>query len=366
VSARPGERVPTALAPTGQELLQTSGLSRRRILECALFASAISASGRSAAARHSAPKDAAAQDPASKDPAAVRTGGARMVPISGGFQVWAKPVALRSDRIPVLTLHGGPGFPHFYFECFEDFLPQAGIGYWYYDQLGCGFSDQPKDDSLWNTARFTAELEEVRAGLKLDRMVLLGHSWGGILAIEYALAHPERLAGLVISNMTASIASYLERIGKLRQELPPAQARRLGELEAAKAYDSPEYEEIVFDVLYRKHICRLDPWPEPVSRAVRFLSAPVYNAMQGRSEFEVTGTLKGWDRWADLSRISCPTLILGGRYDTMNPDDLVRMSRRMPNASTFICERGSHLSMYDDQRAYFSALLPFLGHVTRA
>jgi proline iminopeptidase len=296
----------------------------------------------------------------------VRTGGARMVTIAGGFQVWTKPVALRRDRIAVLTLHGGPGLTHFYFECLEDFLPQADIGYWYYDQLGCGFSDQPKDDSLWNIARFAAELEEVRAGLNLDKMVLLGHSWGGMLAIEYALAHPERIVGLVISNMTASIASYLKRIAALRAELPRAQVHRLDELEAAKAYDSPEYEEIVFDVLYRKHICRLDPWPEPVKRAVKFLSAPVYNAMQGRSEFEVTGALKGWDRWPDLRRISCPTLVLGGRYDTMNPDDLVQMSRRMPNASAFICERGSHLSMYDDQQAYFSALLPFLSRVTRA
>jgi proline iminopeptidase len=332
------------------------GLSRRGFLECALLAGAVAPS---ITARASPPPQLGGSS------TSVRTGGARTVQISGGHQVWAKSIAPRADRIQVLTLHGGPGLPHFYFECFEDFLPQAGIGYWYYDQLGCGFSDQPKDTSLWQIARFRNEVEEVRRGLGLEKVVLLGHSWGGLLAIEYALQHPERVAGLVISNMTASIASYLTYIAKLRSELPSQQARRLQELEAAHAYESPEYDKIVFDGLYKKHICRLDPWPEPVDRAVRWLSNPVYQTMQGASEFEVTGTMKAWDRWDDIHRISCPALILGGRYDTMDPEDLREMSRRLPHSSTYICDKGSHLSMYDDQQAYFAALLPFLDSVTR-
>jgi proline iminopeptidase len=164
--------------------------------------------------------------------------------------------------------------------------------------------------------------------------------------------------------MTASIDSYLKRINAQRAQLPAPEARRLNELEKAKAYDSPEYERIVFEGLYRKHICRLDPWPEPVSRAVRWLSTPVYNAMQGQSEFEVTGVLRGWDRWNDLQRITARTLVLGGQFDTMDPEDLRRMSRLLPNASAVICPKGSHLSMYDDQAAYFAALLPFLHETT--
>jgi proline iminopeptidase len=256
--------------------------------------------------------------------------------------------------------------PHFYLECFEDFLPQAGIGFWYYDQLGCGFSDQPQDSHLWTIERFTAEVEEVRAALGLRKVVLFGHSWGGMLAIEYALRHPDRLGGLVISNMTASIDSYLTRINALREQLPPEKLKRLTELEQARDYESPEYEQIVFEGLYRKHICRVDPWPEPVTRAVRFLAAPVYNAMQGQSEFEVTGVLRGWNRWNDLHRIETRTLLLGGRYDTMDPRDLDRMSRLLPNAAAVICPNGSHLSMYDDQKAYFAALLGFLDQTTRA
>lgn len=295
----------------------------------------------------------------------IHTGGAKNIALKEGYNAWAKPVAIQPGTLPVLTLHGGPGLPHFYFECFEDYLPQAGIGYWYYDQLGSGFADQPKDKALWNLERFVAEVEQVRASLGLEKFVLFGHSWGGLLAIEYALNYPQRLSGLVISNMTASIQSYLKRIAALRAQLPAKTAHRLAELERARAYDSQEYESIVFDTLYREHICRLDPMPEPVTRAVRWMSAPVYNTMQGRSEFEVTGTLKGWDRWNDLHKIAAPALILGGQFDTMDPEDLRRMSRVMPNATTVICENGSHLSMYDDQEAYFAALVPFLKKTTR-
>ena len=330
-------------------------LTRRALIGTGLGAASLSLLGAAPAASVVASRDDA-----------VRTGGSRMVAMSGGHHVWAKQVHAPAAAIPVLTLHGGPGLTHFYFECFEDFLPREGISYWYYDQLGCGFSDQPTDTALWTIERFTHEVEELRSSLGLERIVLFGHSWGGLLAIEYALQHPERLAGLVISNMCPSTASYLKYIHQLRMALPPQTLHRLEALEAAKEYASPEYEQIVFEGLYRKHICRLDPWPEPVSRAVKWLSAPVYNAIQGASEFEVTGVMKNWDRWADLPRIKVPTLVLGGRYDTMNPQDLRDMSARMGDAHTVICERGSHLSMYDDQQAYFSALLPFLRRVTRS
>ncbi|MFZ1868223.1 MAG: proline iminopeptidase-family hydrolase [Steroidobacteraceae bacterium] len=347
-------------------------MKRRTVLTSGLSVAAAMSLGQSgAAAKADSPAQAdcwssAALAASHREPAAtgVGTGGCRMVQLHNGYNVWVKHVAAYNSSIPVLTLHGGPGFPHFYFECFEDFLPQAGMTYWYYDQLGCGFSDQPDDTRLWNLARFTSEVEEVRTALGFERMVVLGHSWGGMLAIEYALAHPDRLAGLVISNMVASIPSYEKYILKLRDQLPAAKLDRLKELERTRAYDTPEYEDII-NYLYHQHICRVDPWPEPVSRAVKWLALPVYNTVQGKSEFEVTGNMKGWDRWQDLPKIRTPTLILGGRYDTMSPQDLMEMSRRMPAARTVICPNGSHLSMYDDQQSYFSVLLPFLNRVTR-
>ena len=146
-----------------------------------------------------------------------------------------------TGSVSVLTLHGGPGATHFYLECLEDFLPQADVRFWYYDQLGCGFSDQPDDPSLWTLDRFRAEVEQVRAALGIDRFVLYGHSWGGMLAIEYALAYPQYLSGLVISDMTASIAAYIAHADELRAAMLAEVREVLDRYEAKGEFEAPEY-----------------------------------------------------------------------------------------------------------------------------
>lgn len=289
----------------------------------------------------------------------VQTGGARTVQVDGKYTVWVKHIGPQSGK-QVLTLHGGPGFPHFYLECLEDFLPQAGIGYWYYDQLGCGFSDQPKDNSLWTVGRFREEVEQVRKALGLDKFILFGHSWGSMLAIEYALKYQQHLSGLVLSNMTASIDRYVARLDGIRAALPPKTRERFEQFEAQQAFTSPEYEALLFEELYRKHLCRLDPWPDPIQRSLRGLALPVYNTMQGPDEFHVTGNFRKWDRWKDLPQIRVPTLCIGARHDTMDPEDIVRMGKLMPKGQSFICPNGSHTAMYDEQQVYFSALMGFL------
>src|SRR6266702_3753976 len=140
------------------------------------------------------------------------SGGARMIPVStpkGTYRVWTKRVGNDPD-LKLLLLHGGPGATHEYLEACDSYLPAAGVEYYYYDQLGSGFSDQPDEPSLWELDRFVDEVEQVRRALGLDRenFVLYGQSWGGILAMEYALAHQEHLRGLVISNMMASAPDY--------------------------------------------------------------------------------------------------------------------------------------------------------------
>src|SRR6476659_3637327 len=158
--------------------------------------------------------------PAAGKGSAVKTGGVRLIPIDGGkYKVWTKKVG--AGKIKMLTLHGGPGVTHEYFECFEDFLPQAGVEFYYYDQLGSFYSDQPDDPSLWTIDRFREEVEQVRAALGLENFILYGQSWGSMLAIEYALKYQKHLKGLVLSSMTASIASYVEYVNKLRAALPP-------------------------------------------------------------------------------------------------------------------------------------------------
>src|SRR5882672_2183415 len=192
------------------------------------------------------------------NPPGIRVAGIRMLPVAGGkYKVWTKKIG--SGSIKVLLLHGGPGFTHEYLEAFESFLPQAGIEMYYYDQLGCNNSDQPDDPALWTLARYTAEVEEVRRGLGLEHFVLYGHSWGGILAIEYALHHPQHLRGVVISNMTAGVQSFLKRADSIKRRLPRDTLARLTALEAKEDYDSPEYQKIMMEDLYPKMLCRVQP-----------------------------------------------------------------------------------------------------------
>ena len=330
--------------------------TRREVFTAAGSAVALSFLGSGCAP--ASKKPVAMQPVPSGRPDGVRTGGSRKVSVDGRFEVWVKQVG--TGDVPVLTLHGGPGFPHYYFECFEDFLPRDRIRFWYYDQLGCGFSDRPDEPALWTVERFRKEVEQVRLALGLERFVLYGQSWGGMLAIEYALAYPQYLSGLVISNMTASIPSYVKYVNELRAAIPPDIDRAMKVFEDRGDYLAPEYQKLVMDHLYSKHICRLDPWPEPAMRSFLNLNAQVYNTMQGPSEFTVVGNFKDWDRWADLHRISMPTLLMVGQYDTMSVADIQRMGSLIPNSQVVVCENGSHLSMYDDQVAYFDALVPFL------
>jgi proline iminopeptidase len=248
-------------------------------------------------------------------------------------------------------------------EAMESFLPQAGIEMYYYDQLGCNNSDQPDDPSLWTLARYTEEVEEVRRGLGLDNFVLYGHSWGGILGLEYALKFQQHLRGLVISDMTAGVQSYLKRTAFIKRQLPPDTLARLTALEAKEDYDSPEYQKIMMEDLYPKMVCRVQPWPEPASRSFRHANDKIYNLMQGKSEFLVTGNLKTWERWDRLHEIKVKALTIGARYDEMDPEDMKKMATLMPNASYAYCPKGSHLCMWDDQDVYFKHLLAYLHSV---
>lgn len=296
------------------------------------------------------------------NPPGIRTGGVKLVPVAGGkYKVWTKKIG--SGPVKVLLLHGGPGFTHEYLEAMESFLPQAGIEMYYYDQLGCGNSDHPDDPALWTLPRYLEEVEEVRRGLGLDNFVLYGHSWGGILALEYALQHQRHLRGLVISNMTAGIKSLLRHLDAIKRQLPAASLAKLQALEAADAYDAPEYGQIMMEELYPKFICRTTPWPDAVNRVFSHANQKIYNQMQGKSEFVVTGNLKDWERWDRLHEITVRTLTIGAKYDEMDPEDMKKMARMMPHARAAICERGSHLCMWDDQAFYFAQLLAFLKSV---
>lgn len=303
----------------------------------------------------------------------VLSGGVKLIPITtpkGSFRVWTKRVG-NNPRIKVLLLHGGPGATHEYFEAFDSYFPAAGIEYYYYDQLGSAYSDQPDDPDLWELPRFVDEVEQVRRTLGLNErnFFLLGHSWGGILAIEYALVHQHRLKGLIISNMMASIPAYNEYAEKvLMPAMDQSVLREIKQLEAAGEYENPRYMELLLNHHYVHHVLRmpLDQWPDPVNRAFRHLNPKIYIPMQGPSELGASGKLATWDRTADVAKITVPTLVIGARYDTMDPAHMEKMARMLPRGRYLFCPNGSHMAMYDDQRVYMEGVIRFLHDVDQA
>ena len=302
----------------------------------------------------------------------VLAGGVKMISITtpkGTFKVWTKRTG-NSPAMKVLLLHGGPGATHEYMEAFDSYFPGAGIEYYYYDQLGSAFSDQPKDPSLWDMGRFVEEVEQVRSALRLtkDNFYLLGHSWGGLLAIEYALKYQQNLKGLVISNMMASIPAYNEYAQKvLMPAMDQTALAEIKKIEAAGQYTSPRYMELLVPHFYTQHILRMPPdqWPDPVNRAFKRLNEKVYVPMQGPSEMGASGKLEHWDRVADLGQITVPTLVIGAKYDTMDPAHMEKMATLVKKGRYLYCPNGSHMAMYDDQQTYFAGLVKFILDVDR-
>jgi proline iminopeptidase len=292
----------------------------------------------------------------------LQAGGVKMITVDGKYQVWTKKIG--DGNIKVLLLHGGPAFTHDYFECFENFFPQAGIEFYYYDQLGCGNSDIPSDTSLWTMPRYVEEVEQVRKGLGLDNFYLLGHSWGSMLAMSYLDKYQGHVKGAVLSNMTAGIKKYVAYTAKLKQDFfSPSEIKTFDSLDRLQQYTSPRYQDLLMNKLYNKVICRLDPWPEPLMRAFKKANMNIYIQMQGIDEFHVTGNFKNWEMWDKLPDIKVATLVIGGMNDEMAPEDMKEEGRLLPNSRTYLCPEGSHLSMYDDQQNYFNNLIAFLKDV---
>jgi proline iminopeptidase len=302
----------------------------------------------------------------------VLSGGVRMIPIvtpKGTFRVWTKRVG-NNPTIKVLLLHGGPGATHEYLEAFDSYFPGASIEYYYYDQLGSAYSDQPDEPSLVDLPRFVDEVEQVRKALGLDRknFFLLGHSWGGILAAEYALKYPQNLKGVIISNMMMSIPAYNQYAEKvLMPQMDQKALAEIKQLEADKKYEEPRYMDLLMPNYYMHHILRMAPdqWPEPVIRSmVKHMNPKIYIPMQGPSELGAhNAKLEHWDRVADLPKITVPTLVIGARYDTMDPAHMKMVSEKVGHGRYLYCPNGSHMAMYDDQKVYFDGLVRFLRDV---
>ena len=300
----------------------------------------------------------------------VPSDGVRLIPIDtpkGTFRVWTKRVG-NAPTMRLLLLHGGPGGTHECFEAFESYLPAAGIEYYYYDQLGSFFSDQPDEPDLWELLRFVEEVEQVRQALGLDQnnFYLLGHSWGGILATEYALRYQQHLKGLIISNMMSSCPAYNAYAENVL--MPTMDQSVLAEAkayEAAGDFANPLYMDLLMEHHYIHHVLRMpaEEWPDPVNRAFAHMNQSIYVPLQGPSELGLSGKLIDWDRSADLGQIDVPTLVIGAQHDTMDPDHMEWMAGALPRGRYLHCPDGSHMAMYDDQQVYVGGLIDFIHEV---
>jgi proline iminopeptidase len=297
----------------------------------------------------------------------VKTGGIKIIPIEtpkGTFKVWTKTIG-NNPTVRLLLLNGGPGGTHECFEGFESFLPAEGIELIYYDQLGCGNSDNPNDTAMWDLPRYVEEVEQVRKALNLtpDNFYLLGHSWGGMLAMQYALKYQSNLKGLIISNMMASCPAYGKYAADvLSKQMPPEVLAEIREIEAKKDFANPRYMGLLNPHFYEKHIVRMPQaeWPDPMVRMFSKMNQSLYVTMQGPSEFGVSGKLEKWDVTAQLKTLTVPTLTVGAQHDTMDPEHMKWISNEVQNGSFLYCPNGSHCAYYDDQETYMAGLIKFL------
>ena len=290
--------------------------------------------------------------------------GVTMVELSNGYHVFTQQFG-ESEDVKILVLHGGPACTHEYMLNVAYQMPSAGAEVHMYDQLGSFFSDQPEED-LWNIPRWVQEVEDVRVALGLDKdnFYLLGNSWGGILALEYALVHQDKLNGLIVCNMQSSIpdyATYNQQV--LRPQMRLSLVDSLEAFEAAGDYQNPVYLDLIDKEFYQKHICRLAQWPDEVTGSFARLNYKLYDLMQGPSEFKVGGRIIDWDVTDRLGEIEVPTLMVGATHDTMDPEAMARQATLVQNGVSLTCEQGSHLALWDDETAFFEGVQSFVSQV---
>ena len=301
-------------------------------------------------------------------PDSLESAGVKMIPIQtpkGTFKVWTKRFG-NNPKIKILLLHGGPAMTHEYMECFETFFQREGFEFYEYDQLGSYYSDQPTDTTLWTNARFVEEVEQVRQAIGADasNFYILGNSWGGILGMEYALKYQKNLKGLLVSNMVASApeyGKYAEEV--LAKQMDPKVLAEIRAIEAKKDFANPRYMELLIPNFYHEHICRLKEWPDGLNRSLKHGNNSIYVQMQGPSEFGIAGSLAKWDIKNRLKEIAVPTLMIGGKYDTMDPKAMEEQSKMVQKGSYLYCPNGSHLSMWDDQKVYMKGVIDFIHKV---
>ncbi|TRZ75451.1 MAG: alpha/beta fold hydrolase [Bacteroidetes bacterium] len=280
-----------------------------------------------------------------------------MIKVTGG-QIWYRIVGANKTGIPLLTLHGGPGAPHDYLETLEALRDDRPVIF--YDQLGCGNSDKPTDTTLWNIARFVEEVDQVRTALHLEKVHLMGQSWGTMLAVEYILRKkPEGISSLILSGPFLSAPRWIADQQTWISHFPPNIRDTIRKYEENRNFASPSYQNAMM-YFYRQHVCRLDPWPNCLNQAMGKFGKDVYEYMWGPSEFTATGTLKYTDLSEQLSRIKVPTLFTCGEFDEATPATTIFYQSKLPGSELYIFQEASHEHHLEKPDEYIQVTRNFL------
>jgi proline iminopeptidase len=258
----------------------------------------------------------------------------------------------------IVTLHGGPGGTHDYLLSLAD-LAAHGYRVVFYDQLGCGRSDLPRDDAEYTVDRDVEDLEEFCGALGIDRLHLLGSSYGGMLAIAYALAHPARIRTMTIASGLASVPLTVREMYRLTRELPPPFPAFLDRHEARGEFQHPEYLAAVGE-FYRRHLCRLDPWPAELTYTIEHGNSPKYRIMNGPNEFTITGRIRDYDATPRLGEIRVPTLVTVGRYDECTPKVARSIHEGIAGSELEQFSESSHTAFWEERSRYVERLARFL------
>ncbi|MGW2017896.1 proline iminopeptidase-family hydrolase [Streptomyces sp. NPDC001927] len=281
-----------------------------------------------------------------------------------GFHTWYQVCGRLpgpDGKLPLLVVHGGPGLPHDYLEDLAALAADDGRAVVFYDQLGCGKSDQPEDPALWTLETFVAEIDAVRQGLGLDRLHLLGHSWGAQVALAYMLGKPSGVAGLVLAGIIADAPSYAAETRRLKDSLPAAEREVIDRCEAEGTTDDDAYLGATMS-FYQRWLCRLDPWPEHLVRSVLTMREDVNAALWG-PEWNITGSLKDWSVLDRLGEIDLPVLVTSGRYDMVTPDVIRPVAEGIEGAEWALFEKSAHMPSAEEPDLYRQVVEDFLSRV---
>lgn len=282
------------------------------------------------------------------------------ITVTGG-EIWYKIVGKNKPGIPLLVIHGGPGASHHYLEPIANLADERPVIF--YDQLGCGNSDNPKDTSLWNIERFVSELQQLIDSLDLGKVHILGQSWGASLAVEYVLTKQfQGVTSLILSGPLLSASRWIEDQKVYIEELPEDVKKAILHGEESGKYDSDEYQNAMM-VFYQKHLCRLDEWPEFLNTALSKMNISQYKYMWGPSEFTVTGILKNYERVDKLHEINLPTLFTCGEYDEATPVTTRYYQEKMPGSQLHIFKDASHEHHIEKTEEYLNVVRKFLHSV---